>query len=110
MGKNPTFDVGDVIDKVIEPWVGKILWRRKWQPTPVFLSGKFQGQRKLAGYDPWGHKELDTTEQLSTEQWERRNVKWPQALWKAVWQFLKSETHTILTILPFHSSVLLQEK
>ena len=39
----------------------KICWRRKWQPTPVFLPGK-HGQRSLAGYSPWGHKELDTTE------------------------------------------------
>ena len=33
-----------------------------WQPTPVFLPGKSPGQRNLAGYSPWGHKELDTTE------------------------------------------------
>ena len=46
------------------PWVGKIPWRRKWQPTPVFLPGESQGQRSLAGYSPWGRKELDTTEQL----------------------------------------------
>ena len=44
------------------PWVGKILWRRKWHPTPVFLPGKFQGQRSLMGYNPWGHKESDMTE------------------------------------------------
>ena len=36
----------------------------KWQPTPVFLLGKPHGQRSLAGYSPWGRKELDTTEQL----------------------------------------------
>ena len=35
-------------------WVGKIPWRRKWQLTPVFLSGKFRGQRTLVGYSPWG--------------------------------------------------------
>ena len=34
----------------------------KWQPTPVFLPGKFHGQRRLAGYSPWGHKESDMTE------------------------------------------------
>ena len=45
-------------------WVGKILWGRKWQPTPVFLPGKSHGQRRLAGYSPWGCKELDRTEQL----------------------------------------------
>ena len=44
------------------PWVGKIPWRRKWQPTPVPLPGKSHGQRSLVGYSPWGHKESDTTE------------------------------------------------
>ena len=34
----------------------------EWQPTPVFLPGKFHGQWSLAGYSPWGRKELDTTE------------------------------------------------
>ena len=47
------------------PWFGKIPWRRKWQPTPVFLPGEFHGQRSLVGYSPWDHKELDTTEQLT---------------------------------------------
>ena len=40
-------------------------WRRKWQPTPVFLPGKSYQQRSLAGYSPWGRKELDTTEWLT---------------------------------------------
>ena len=43
-------------------WVGKIPWRRAWQPTPVFLSGEPNGQRSLVGYSPWGRKELDVTE------------------------------------------------
>ena len=38
--------------------VGKIPWRREWQPTPVFLPGESRGQRSLADYSPWGHKEL----------------------------------------------------
>ena len=46
-----------------DPWVRKIPWRRKWQPTLVFLPGKSQGQRSLVGYSPWGCKESDTTEQ-----------------------------------------------
>ena len=46
------------------PWVGKISWRRKWQPTPVFLPGKSHGQRNLVGYSPWGRKESDTTERV----------------------------------------------
>ena len=37
-------------------WVGKIPWSRKWQPTPVFLSVKFHGQRSLVGYSPWAGK------------------------------------------------------
>ena len=50
---------------MFDPWVGKIPWRRKWQPTPVFLLGEFHEQRSLAGYSPWGHKESDTTERLN---------------------------------------------
>ena len=45
-----------------DPWVGKIPWRREWQPTPVFLPGESHGQRRLAGYGPWGRKQLDMTE------------------------------------------------
>ena len=44
-----------------DPWVGKIPWRRKWQPTPVLLPGKSHGQRSLVGYSPWGRKESDMT-------------------------------------------------
>ena len=44
------------------PWLGKIPWRRKWQPIPVLWPGEFHGQRSLVGYRPWGQKELDTTE------------------------------------------------
>jgi len=47
-----------------ETWVGKIPWRRAWQPTPVFLHG----HRSLAGYSPWGCKESDTAKQLSTDK------------------------------------------
>ena len=38
-------------------WVGKIPWRRKWEPSPVFLPGECHGQRRLVGYSPWGRKE-----------------------------------------------------
>ena len=53
----------------LDPWVRKIPWRRKWQPTPVFLLGESHGQRSLVGYSPWGHKESDTTEQLNHTHW-----------------------------------------
>ena len=48
----------------LNPWVEKILWRRKWQPTPVFLPGKSNGRRSLVGYNPWDAKESDTTKWL----------------------------------------------
>ena len=44
------------------PWVGKSPWRRKWQRVLVFLPGEPHGQRSLAGYSPWGHKDSDMTE------------------------------------------------
>ena len=44
------------MQEMFDPWVGKIPWKRKWQPTPVFLPRKFRGQRSLAGYSPWGCK------------------------------------------------------
>ena len=45
-------------------WVGKIPWRRKWQPTPVLLPGESQEWRSLVGHSPWGRKESDTTERF----------------------------------------------
>ena len=50
-------------------WVGKIPWRREWQPTPVFLPGEFHGKRSLVGYSPWSHKESDTTELLTLSRY-----------------------------------------
>ena len=40
-----------------DSWVGKIPWRRKWQPTQLFLPGESHGQRSLVGHSPWGHKQ-----------------------------------------------------
>ena len=61
--KNLPANAGDTEDE------GSILgwedpWSRKWQPTPTFLPGKFHGQRRLAGYSPWGCKESDMTEHV----------------------------------------------
>ena len=65
MVKNLPVNAGDM-RLGFDPWVGKIPWRRGWQPTPGFLPGESHGQRSLVGYSPWGHKEWDTTEQLSS--------------------------------------------
>ena len=61
-GKEPTCQCRR---RRFDTWSGKIPWKRKWQPIPVFLLGESLGQRSLVGYSPWGHKELDTTEHLS---------------------------------------------
>jgi len=67
-GKESTCNIGNLQEKWVRSLFGKIPWRRKWQPMPVFLPGKFHGQRNLASYSPWGRKELDMTDQLSKQQ------------------------------------------
>ena len=47
----------------VQSLMGKIIWRREWQPTRGFLPGESHGRRGLAGYSPWGPKESDMTEQ-----------------------------------------------
>ena len=77
-----------------DPCVRKIPWRRKWQPTPVFLPEEFCGQRGLVGYSPWGRKESDTTEQLpltlspSADAAERVSGTHP-ASWISCWKYWK---------------------
>ena len=56
--KNLLASAGDAGEVVCDLWVEKILSRRKWRPTPVFLPGKSHGQRSLEGYSPWGHKKV----------------------------------------------------
>ena len=70
-----------------DPWVGKISWRRKWQPTPVFLPGKSHGRRSTAGYSLWSHKESGTT-------------KWP-SMWGCACTHTHTHTHT--TVKPWSS-------
>ena len=60
--KNPPARAENARECRFDPWVRKIPWRRTWQLTRVFLSGKFPGERSLAGYSPWGCKESDTIE------------------------------------------------
>ena len=59
--KNPPANARDTSQE-FDPRVGKVPWRKVWQPSPVFLPGESNGQRSLMGYSPWGHKESDTTE------------------------------------------------
>ena len=95
-------------------WIGKITWRRARLPTPVFLPGESHAQRSLAGYSPWGHTELNTTE--ATEPVGKRGTRrvsrpcpgmqckrpgfnpWVEKIpWRRAWQpipiFLPGEIH-----------------
>ena len=58
-GKEPTCQCRRHKRHRFHPYNRKIPWSKKWQPTPVFLPGKFHGQRMFVAYSPWGHKELD---------------------------------------------------
>ena len=64
-GKESTCQCGRCKRFEFNPWAGKKPWRKKWQPTPIYLPGKFQGQRNLTGCSPWGRKQSKVTEQLS---------------------------------------------
>ena len=55
-----------------DPWVGKIPWRRKWQPSPVSLPEKSHGQRSLAGYSPWSLKRV--RHNLATKQQQQTTI------------------------------------
>ena len=68
IGTNPPANAGDS-----GSIPGLIPWRRKWQPTPVFLPGESHGQRSLVGYRPWGCKELDMTERLTLSKPQPRD-------------------------------------
>ena len=62
--QNPPANAGDMRDRgfIRGSWIGKILRRRAWQPTPGFLPGESHGQKSLLGYSPKDHKESDRTE------------------------------------------------
>ena len=61
--------------RIFDPWVRRIPWKGKRQPTPVFLPGKSHGQRSPAGYSPQGHKESDMTERLSMQKSQTKQTK-----------------------------------
>ena len=83
-GKKPTWQCRRPQRCWFDPWVGKIPWRRPWQPSPVFLPGESHGQRSLAGYGPQDRKELDMTEAIQ-HAWTSlvaQMVKNPPAMWE----------------------------
>ena len=83
------------------PWVWKIPWRRAWQPIPVLMPGKSHGQRSLAGYSPWGRKELDMIEQLSMHSMSH----WAKGKQGAMNQCVNEQSHSPLQRKHCHSSL-----
>ena len=71
-------NTGDLQETRFDPWVRKIPWRRKWQPTPLFLPRESHRWRSLADYSLWGCREADRTEQLhfftTSTTWEACDV------------------------------------
>ena len=82
MGKEPACQCRRHRRLDFDPWVGKIPWRKVWQPPPVFLPGESHEQRSLVGYSPKGHKDSDTTEAAEHARTHLQGapllVRWPQ--------------------------------
>ena len=76
-----------------DPSVRKIPWRRKWQPTPIFLPGKSHGQRSLVGYSPWGRKRV--RHNFATKQ-----QKNPICVCVCIYIYIYIYTHTHTTHIP----------
>ena len=89
--KNPPANAGDVGSIL---GLGKIPWKRKWQPSPVLLPGKPHGQRSLVGFSPWDRKRVGYD--LATEQWYYISA-----------QRTAAHKNTNLGILPCHFKILL---
>ena len=88
-----------------DPWVGKIPWRKEWQPTPVFLPGESHEQRSLLCYRLWGHKDLNTTEQL-TVHGVKSIVNYSFFLSLSLWfrnAILKSSLVSLVVFSVFHN-------
>ena len=87
-----------------EMWVQSLGWEdplEKKIATPVFLPGKSHGQRSLVGYNPWGHKESDTTVQLSTQkELERRHSSHPFGVLEKSMPIFSGEVESNSVIIP----------
>ena len=75
------------------PWVGKIPWRRTWQPTPIFLPRESFGQRSRVGYSPWGTKSWTWLKQLSTAHIKKNTCHLEQQMNEPGGQYVKWNNH-----------------
>ena len=75
-------------------WVRKIPWRREGLLTPVFLTGESHGQRSLEGHNPWGHKELDTTEGLTLSHFHFQSLPHARSCFRYL-SLIRNKTETL---------------
>ena len=98
-GKESDCQCGSQRRHWFDPWVEKIPWRRKWQPTPVFLPAKSRGYRRLVGYSPWGCKESDMSDDACTHvEWGKRGKKANNFRTVSIPWFHVSEVHLYIII------------
>ena len=88
----------------VQSLIRMIPWRRKRQPTPVFLPGKSHGRRSLVGYSPWCRKELDTTERLHFHF----HTKIGMIQRRLAWPLHKDDTRICETVHIFGTSLIAQ--
>ena len=73
-----------------DPWVGKIPWRRKWQPTPIFLPVKFHGHMSLAVYSPWCCMRVGYNLVTKQQQQQQDNSKVQGICYMLIWVNIKN--------------------
>ena len=95
----------------MDTWIGKIPWKRTWQPTPVFLPRESRGQRSLVGYSPWGRTESTGLKRLSSsssssrqEEPRRKRLEFPPVtkIANKIQDFLHGRV-TVIHCLPLHN-------
>ena len=96
VGKEYTYQYRRLKRCGFNPWKGMIPWRRKWQPTPVFLPRKFHAPRSLAGYSPWGHK---SQTRLSTHIIYEDQLRWTLNFLPRQHQSTSEKYETIMLIM-----------
>ena len=81
----------------LNPWSGKIPWRKAWQPTPVFFPGESHGQRSLTGYSPWGRKRVGHDRVTKQQQQQDEKQPVPQSRGRA-WTLKTQQCESLLCV------------
>ena len=103
MVQNPPAKPGDIMRHGFDLLVGKVPWRKAWQPTLVFLPGESQRQRSLAGYSSWGCKRVGHNLATKQQQWQFQHFNkfspawWLQDFFENHWKYMRKKDlgHTV---------------